>query len=640
MAVSNEADARRVERCARLCATRAWRLAAALLRDRDAAYDAVQQACLVAAAKPHAVPEDDPWPWFSVVLVHEVRNLQRKRRPLTNRLDDPGEGGPMERADARVRPPEAAAERADEAARMWAAVDALPQPEREALLLTHVGGLTHAAAAEALGVPRQTVSSRAERGIEALAQCLGREPRAAALGLAAAPLFDPAGGLAQATAQWTKAALTAHASAAGTAAAGITAAAAAGGTVMATSKAVWIAGLVLAAGAGFAGGATSGGFGLLGAEPRAETKRDAQPLVAATKDGADGTSARPRLEGGGEPAGDVVARLRAENERLVARVGVLEGEVVAARTRPAPGATAPGAGPTFTFGEAGRLEAVREADWAGLAAASREVDRAILQLYLLKLEGKPAPKELKVRLQEHTEKVRTYEYRTLDRLPTAAKHNGELTHPISVTNLIAALLAKEGRPLSAGQVADIDRLGSAFDQQFARLREGWVATMPRARRLLEEYRLKGRFMEDLYAALSAEQRALVIDPAYRGLAGLDLYDPTLMILHTSPVVAGADAGEVRADVGALLRRTLGLAPEAVSPPLDALVDAFTARALRGVEPVAPARAKHYSYAHGLQAGEAMADLVDGVLREVELTAQAREALLNDPTWFIPRLVSP
>jgi hypothetical protein len=225
-------------------------------------------------------------------------------------------------------------------------------------------------------------------------------------------------------------------------------------------------------------------------------------------------------------------------------------------------------------------------------------------------------------------------------VPGGRAQNGELTHPISVTNLIAALLAKEGQPLAAGQVADIDRLGVAFDQQFARVREGWGPGVPRARRLLEEYRLKGRFMDDLYAVLGAEQRALVIDPAYRGVAGSDLHDPTLMILHTSPVVAGADAGQVRTNVGALLGKNLGLAPEAVSPPLDALVEAFTSRALRGAEAVVAARAKHYSYAHALQAGEAMADLVEGVLREVDLTAPVREALLNDPTWFILRLVSP
>jgi DNA-directed RNA polymerase specialized sigma24 family protein len=51
MAVIDDTDARRVVRCARLCAERAWRLASALLRDKDAAYDAVQQACLVAARK-------------------------------------------------------------------------------------------------------------------------------------------------------------------------------------------------------------------------------------------------------------------------------------------------------------------------------------------------------------------------------------------------------------------------------------------------------------------------------------------------------------------------------------------------------------------------------------------------------------
>jgi hypothetical protein len=540
----------------------------------------------------------------------------------------------MERADARANAPEAAAEQADESARLWSALDGLPAPEREAVLLTHLAGLTHAAAAEALAVPRQTVSSRAQKGLDALAHRLGREPGSAARALAVVPVLDPSGGLAEATAAWTKAALAAHGLGLG-----ITAATAAGGSIVATTKAMWVGGLLLAAGAGFAGGAASGGFGLFESLRRDEAAPPKAPLLVGSRGAPSERDTGPRLEGAA-PADDAAnARLSAENARLVARLAEVEQEVAALRSKPS-AALAGRGGPTFTFGEGGRLEAVREADWGALAAAARVVDRTILEIHKLRLEGKPVPKELHIRLQEHTEKVRTYEYRTLDRLPTAAQHNGELTHPISLANMIAALVAQEGQPLSAAQVADIDRLGAAFDVQFARLREGWTAGVPRARRILEEYRLKGRFLDDLHAALTAEQRALVIDPAYRGLAGLDLYDPTLMILHTSPVVTGADAAQVRAKVGALLRKNLALAPDAVQPALDTLAEAFTTRALRGAEPVAQARVKHYSFAQGLQAGEAMADLVDGLLREVDLAPPQREALLGDPTWYVPRLVLP
>lgn len=70
-----------LERCLHLCAQRAWRLACALLHSPHDAADCVQQAFTAAARKPGAVPADDPWPWFSTVLFHEIRNHRRKRRP-------------------------------------------------------------------------------------------------------------------------------------------------------------------------------------------------------------------------------------------------------------------------------------------------------------------------------------------------------------------------------------------------------------------------------------------------------------------------------------------------------------------------------------------------------------------------------
>jgi len=632
MAVSPQTPlALRVERCARLCGARAWRLASALLRDREAAYDAVQQAFLVAAAKPERVPADDPWPWFSTVLVHEVRNLRRKRRPLTNLGSAVDGGAAMERVESERAAPDRAAESAEEAERLWAAVEALPAPEREALLLTHHAGLTHAEAAIALSVPRQTLTSRADRGLEVLAQRLGRDPARTATLLAAIPVLDPSGGIAGAMVSWTKAALAAQGTAIG-----LSAAAAAEGAFV-VSKTTWILGVTVALGAGFLGGGVSEGFGLFGSrEPSAPVPDAALLAATAPQQPGDG----PRLQPATPDVAALRAQLGAETQRLTAQLAEAQREIAALKAASSTAKRSGSGAPIFTFGEGGRLEAVRSTDWAAIAEAGKVVQDAIVEMYELNKAGKPVPKEIKLRLQQNVERVRTYEYATIDKLPTAAQHNGELTHPISWANFVASALSAAGQPLTAEQIASIESLGTAFDGQFARLREGWSPAVPRVRRILEEYRLKGKFGTDLDAVLTQEQKTALIDPAYRGIAGLDLNDPTLMILHTSPVVTGGDVEQVRTKLGAMLRRTAGLAPEAASPAVDRLIDAFATRALRGVAPVAASEARHYSYAQGLQAGEAMADLVDGVLRDVDLAPPAREALLGDPTWYIPRLVKP
>jgi RNA polymerase sigma-70 factor (ECF subfamily) len=59
------------------------------------------------------------------------------------------------------------------ARRVLEAVDGLPEDEREAFDLVHVQGLSHAEAAELLGVATRTVKRRLDRGIQLLAERLG-----------------------------------------------------------------------------------------------------------------------------------------------------------------------------------------------------------------------------------------------------------------------------------------------------------------------------------------------------------------------------------------------------------------------------------------------------------------------------------
>lgn len=405
------------------------------------------------------------------------------------------------------------------------------------------------------------------------------------------------------------------------------------------SKAVLAAAVALSLAAGLAGGGATQGLGLFARDPAPAGPAPVSHSVApaSTVPGAaDPSGAGPALEGSPAALAARLAEERAQRERLAQQVADLTAQVAALKQAQ----PAPAAGPVFTFGTAGKLEAVRQADWGALAAAAQVVDRAVIEMYEHRLAGTPVPKETLLRLQENTERMRTYEYRTLDKLPTAAQHNGELTHPITITNLVAALLAQAGKPLSAGQVAEIERLGSVFDEDFARLRERWSERVPRARRMLEEYRRKGRLLDDLLAALTPEQRALVVDPRYRGVAGLDLLDPTLMVLHTSPLAAGADSAQIRAALSRGVAQAWGLAEAAQAGPVERLLDAFLARLAPGLEAVPQARARNYTYAQALAAGEATADLVDGLLQEGSVSAEARARLLDSPAWFIPRLVTP
>lgn len=172
MAVSAPDD---LLRCVDACGDRALRLARGLTGATDA-HDLVQQAFVVAAERRDAIPEDDPWPWFARVVVNVSRNARRRRaRPADAAapVDD-------EPIDERGLDPAELADHGEQLDRLERALAELPEPEREAVLLTHLSGLSHRAAGQALDLPRETVTSRVQRGLERLRRALGVRSGAAA----------------------------------------------------------------------------------------------------------------------------------------------------------------------------------------------------------------------------------------------------------------------------------------------------------------------------------------------------------------------------------------------------------------------------------------------------------------------------
>lgn len=163
-------------RCLDTCGERALRLARGLGWSAEEAPDLVQQAFVVAVERRDAIPADDPWPWFARVLVNVSRNARRRRaRPVEAAA--PVE---LEPVDERGPDPAEVADHAEQLERLERALLRLPEDEREAVLLTHVSGLTHRAAAATLELSRETVTSRVQRGLERLRRALGVRSAAAA----------------------------------------------------------------------------------------------------------------------------------------------------------------------------------------------------------------------------------------------------------------------------------------------------------------------------------------------------------------------------------------------------------------------------------------------------------------------------
>ncbi|MBX3474941.1 MAG: sigma-70 family RNA polymerase sigma factor [Planctomycetes bacterium] len=634
-------DARQnLERCFALCHERAWRLAAGLLQDSNEAFDTVQQAFLVAAGKPDKVPADNPWPWFAQVVVNEARNQRRKKRPRPDgdaMVDLPMSGS---------TDPAGNAARNEQAANLRRALDDLPGHEREALVLTHFGGMTHAEAGAALGLPTKTVSTHVSRGLQRLRGRLGGKSEEMLAAFAAIPLMQPPGGWESAVAAWKGAAISGMAVPAATAATG--------GLLLAKNTLI-AAGIALAI--GLAGGA--GLYNVLGTHDHrtappvqpgaADTTASKATAAAASRDNdttaqaddsgklrADLASALAREEAlrkERDRLATVAASAATERDTLRASVERLSGELEPFR------AEAALKGPTFTFGRFGAIEGVTKSDWKELGSASRIVAECIREIHEYRSKGQQAPRETHIRLQQHTELVRKYEYKTIQVLPTWARHNGELTHPISHSNLIAGELKAAGLALDEAQVKRIEALGLAYEADFEAAQKKYGDSTLRCEKLLDEYLLKGVFVDAVWDLLTPDQRGLFVKPETLHVAGVDLYCPTLMLVHTSPVLTGADMAEVRGKLRAALLERFKIAPDHHAA-LDLLLEQWQGDCAEIAGAVPRTIARNYTYAQSVIALRAHIKLYKAVRDTCSLENEPRAALIDDYTVYIPRVLEP
>ncbi len=147
---------------------RLFGVANAILRDRDLAADALQDAFLRVASRAGQfdAARGTPEAWLGAIARHAVLDVIRARgREIPT--DDP------HLVDDAIGPE--AEERLSasmEGRRLRACLDGLEPKNREGIVLAFVHGLSHPQIAERLGTPLGTVKSWIRRGLLALKECL------------------------------------------------------------------------------------------------------------------------------------------------------------------------------------------------------------------------------------------------------------------------------------------------------------------------------------------------------------------------------------------------------------------------------------------------------------------------------------
>jgi RNA polymerase sigma-70 factor (ECF subfamily) len=136
----------------------------AVLGDLASAEEAAQEAYTRAWPRWSKLSTyDDPGAWVRQVATRQAISGWRRRRTARTYL-------------SRSRPPEAAPPPSENTVVLVAALRQLPEPQRRALVLHHLAGLSVADIATAERCPEGTVKARLSRGRAALAPLLGGSP--------------------------------------------------------------------------------------------------------------------------------------------------------------------------------------------------------------------------------------------------------------------------------------------------------------------------------------------------------------------------------------------------------------------------------------------------------------------------------
>jgi RNA polymerase sigma-70 factor (ECF subfamily) len=173
VAGARRGDAEAREELARRCRRPAYLLALQLLRDPDDALDVAQDALLrLFTHLDRFQPGRAVQPWLCAIVRNRARDLLRGRRRRRWEPLEGEEGEPRrEIVDAAPGPEAGAAER-ELQARIWRTLAALPEGQREILVLRDYQDLSYEEIAGVLEVPLGTVMSRLHRARRALGALL------------------------------------------------------------------------------------------------------------------------------------------------------------------------------------------------------------------------------------------------------------------------------------------------------------------------------------------------------------------------------------------------------------------------------------------------------------------------------------
>lgn len=149
----------------------AWRL----VGNRAKAEDLAQEVFLkIHRSIDRLEAERDPWPWIATIVHNACKDVWRSSAHRMDRSSQSIDADPTrpDRLASRTEGPEATLIASERQQLVRAAIDRLPEADRQLVLLYDYEGLSHIEAAQILGIGYAAVRKRYSRALEALGRML------------------------------------------------------------------------------------------------------------------------------------------------------------------------------------------------------------------------------------------------------------------------------------------------------------------------------------------------------------------------------------------------------------------------------------------------------------------------------------
>jgi hypothetical protein len=301
--------------------------------------------------------------------------------------------------------------------------------------------------------------------------------------------------------------------------------------------------------------------------------------------------------------------------------------VPAAATREAP----------VAFGKYAALEALRDADWKDIGGAAMRLNDLLLAL-VEKMGKGDSPSQAEMQeMQAENLKLLKLATGIMGRIPTQVTGNGEYTHPVVLSNILASMLDHAGVPLSEAQRAEFARLGGDFESAYDEAIQSYGDDTPALAKIVDELDLKQQFMKAARDSLSEAQREALIHPELTDRSQVDILSPALMTAMLARPRKTESASDMEKSYSEELASEWKLSEEQVTalrPAIESYVSELTP--ILEAKPSSRDAPEIMTLEQSLVAAKAHLKTLEAALQFPGLDPETKARLLGASAWSVPQ----